>query len=1476
MSELSLPARYEAVACLGRGGGGEVWSVRDRHAGGRAALKVLASDASEREMAALVREAIALSGLEGLGVPRVLAFGRLGDGRPYLVRELVEGRSLDELITGRGSIDRILTALAAAADQLTVVHRSGLLHGDFKPANVIVTPSGDATLVDLGLAAPWREAGTEPEGLTPRYAAPELFQGRPLTVRAEIYALGVALLDALESTPKLADSKRARLQAVVNRATAGEPGSRFPSADEFAAALRTAAGLPRAERELEPGALWPVVGIESIAGALADEAAGLEPRAALRLVGPPGSGRSALLRRLAWSLGVSGTPTVWIDEHVAMSLPALEAELDAVDASRAWLLVDDAERLDAPSRERIERARSQGARLVLAGGEAFGTAKELQVPPLDAHAALELVRRAIPSLTESLFERVLEVSGRRPGELRRIVRALAAESVVTADEIERLSGATLAQSDAAPAEPLARAQHFLDRGRYVEAKSALDAAEGDPLLSAVCRARFFIGMGQPADALDALRGVEALAHAAEPAEVTKLWRLVLARSHFGLGHYDQAIALTGPLVDEAGALGAEALAFRGSALSFLGRTDDAMSDMQRAVERARSVDAPRAEAVALACLGVAMQRADRTEDARGAYEQGIVAAERASDAGMLATLQLNLAGLLKMRGDIAGAIERFEAAVDMGKRSGRRSTVRQALLNLANTDLYLGRLARARASIDALGTERDQLPATQVAQYLGLHADLDAKSHELDAAVEHYEQSAAAYERLERPHDAAEARLEGILAASRDEAPDLSLLRERFELARRALGDGPVHRPLARLAAGRIATLAGDEAEARRCFDEALSASREADQREWTWRALEARADLEEEGGQPMRARRDREEALAVLEEIAARLPRDLREVYWNDPRRRQLRELVQWELAGAATALAPLPKRSAADRISASLGRTSVTHISVTPLEQRLARILEVNGELAGELDVERLTARVTDYAVELVRAERGHVLLLEDDGTLSVHTSRSLAGDEPSAEFSRSIARTVITRGEPIVSSSAKDDSRLAGYASVHQLSLSSVACVPILSPSGGAIGALYVETRGKVTAQFEAELPMLRAYADQVAIAIETARLVTENRDRAEELERANAELEETQERLRELLGERTKKLNVARRQLRDARETLFSHFGYHNLVGTSDAMRRVYALIERVKDTDVPILITGESGTGKEVLAKAIHAASARSKSKFQGINCGAIPEHLLESELFGSVRGAFTGADRDRKGLLREGEGGSVLLDEIGEMPHKMQAGLLRVLQDKCVRPVGGTAEDPVDVRLMFATNRDLEALVSEGKFREDLYYRIHVVEVKLPALRERAEDIPQLVDHFLKIFAARYKRERGTLTRAAMRRLSNYHWPGNVRQLEHVLLNAWVLAEQPELDVADFDLPDAMQAQLRELRASDAPPAPAVRAPVSERMPSRATLSQHRRDERERIMRALQSCNWNRVRAAEVVGMPRRTFYRRLKEYGIQ
>jgi DNA-binding NtrC family response regulator len=501
---------------------------------------------------------------------------------------------------------------------------------------------------------------------------------------------------------------------------------------------------------------------------------------------------------------------------------------------------------------------------------------------------------------------------------------------------------------------------------------------------------------------------------------------------------------------------------------------------------------------------------------------------------------------------------------------------------------------------------------------------------------------------------------------------------------------------------------------------------------------------------------------------------------------------------------------------------------------------------------------------------AERGFVLLVGEDGVLEAQTARTRSGgDDPHARFSRSVAERVVEGGEPVVTISARDDKRLAEAVSVHQLMIQSIACVPIRGapPVGRTIGALYVETRLRPGVRFEHELPTLRAFADQAAIAIENARLLSENLTRADELARANVELAGARDEIARTLGKRTEQLAEARRDLKQVRAELRSHFGYGGLVGTSAPMRRLYAVIDRVKDTDVALLITGESGTGKEMVARVVHQAGPRGKKPFLGVNCGAIPANLLESELFGSVRGAFTSADHDRRGLFQEADGGTLLLDEIGEMPQKMQTGLLRVLQERQVRPVGGTKEEPVDVRVIAATHCNLEQMVAEGTFREDLFYRLHVVELRVPALRERAEDIPPLIDHLLSRLAARYRRDRKTVSREALRALCGFPWPGNVRQLEHLLLNAWLMSEGSEIGVDDLELPSSSPHARGNGEARRRQSSPA---------PSRAeTKADHKAAERERILGALAASNWNRAQAAKLIGVPRRTFYRRLREFGL-
>jgi two-component system response regulator AtoC len=308
-------------------------------------------------------------------------------------------------------------------------------------------------------------------------------------------------------------------------------------------------------------------------------------------------------------------------------------------------------------------------------------------------------------------------------------------------------------------------------------------------------------------------------------------------------------------------------------------------------------------------------------------------------------------------------------------------------------------------------------------------------------------------------------------------------------------------------------------------------------------------------------------------------------------------------------------------------------------------------------------------------------------------------------------------------------------------------------------------------------------------------------------------------------------------------------------FGGLIGTSRAMHVVYDLIRRVAATETTVLLSGESGTGKELVARALHELGGRTAARFVAINCAAMPGDLLESELFGHTRGAFTDAKEDRTGLFEQARHGTLLLDEIGEMPLEMQPKLLRVLQERSVRPVGGNESFPMTARIIAATNRDLEEEVEKRRFREDLFYRLNVVQIHIPPLRARGNDIVLLADHFLEKFAKRSGKPVSRFAPDARRKLLAYDWPGNVRQLENTIERAVALTQSPELQLQD--LPD---------RVLEFNSANSLREDVD--LEHTLTLAQV---EYRQVGRALQKFGGNKTRAAKALGVDRRTLYRMLE-----
>ncbi|HYB96239.1 MAG TPA: sigma-54 dependent transcriptional regulator [Vicinamibacterales bacterium] len=335
------------------------------------------------------------------------------------------------------------------------------------------------------------------------------------------------------------------------------------------------------------------------------------------------------------------------------------------------------------------------------------------------------------------------------------------------------------------------------------------------------------------------------------------------------------------------------------------------------------------------------------------------------------------------------------------------------------------------------------------------------------------------------------------------------------------------------------------------------------------------------------------------------------------------------------------------------------------------------------------------------------------------------------------------------------------------------------------------------------------------------------------------------------------DRATELLAERAQHERLKERVRDQYAFSNIIGKSKKMRELFELIDAVAESDANILIQGENGVGKELIANAIHVRSGRAKGPFIKINCAALPKELIESELFGYKKGAFTGATTDKVGLLELAAGGSLLLDEIGEMPLLLQTKLLRVLQEREYRPIGSDRLVKVDFRLICATNVDPEAAIKDGRLREDLYFRINTVALRVPPLRERTEDLPLLCAHFVEKFNSRYQKNVKGISPAAYHLLIRFRWPGNVRELENAIERAVLVAKSP--DVQPQDLPDSIRGD-------------AV-AEDTFTVPPHHTLAEI---ERMAVIQTLQRTNWNKQEAAQILGLYRPTLYSKIKKHHIK
>ena len=518
--------------------------------------------------------------------------------------------------------------------------------------------------------------------------------------------------------------------------------------------------------------------------------------------------------------------------------------------------------------------------------------------------------------------------------------------------------------------------------------------------------------------------------------------------------------------------------------------------------------------------------------------------------------------------------------------------------------------------------------------------------------------------------------------------------------------------------------------------------------------------------------------------------------------------------------------------------------------LAARYKRMLAVAKGLASERDLKKVLTVAVDAIVEFTSAERAFVWLGDAENG-SVPVARNVDQEhvrKPAGKLSRSILKRAIEEGQTVLTDNASEDSDFLGSASIGEMKLRSVICTPLVL-HGETIGAIYVDHRFRDAEFREEDMALLDEFRDLASIAIENAQLFEENQTQRKRLEELNEQLSKE-------VAEQNQEVESYRRKLRSLKPRDKYKFDYSAIIGSSPAIREVFSILDRVIPTEFPVLIQGESGTGKELVAQAIHQNGDRKDKPFLTENCGAVPESLLESELFGHVRGAFTGAERTRDGLFQQADGGTLFLDEIGEMSPTMQTKLLRALQEGEVRKVGATAVEKVDVRILSATNRDLREAVGEGTFREDLFYRLNVVGIRLPPLRERREDVETLLEFFLEKACEGSGRER-TFSAAALKILTAHTWPGNVRELQNEVKRLVALSD----DVIGPELLEGM-------RSGAASAAPTTRGSLA---------GQSLKDlERQAIVETLKLTGGNKAETAKRLGISRRALYDKIEKYGLK
>ena len=833
------------------------------------------------------------------------------------------------------------------------------------------------------------------------------------------------------------------------------------------------------------------------------------------------------------------------------------------------------------------------------------------------------------------------------------------------------------------------------------------------------------------------------------------------------------------------------------------------------------------------------------------YQKSLEVATAAGDHERINISGMNLSVVFQETGEFSMAISKYKEALAMAYQAQNLPVLARVYNNLGNIHRYLGVLEKAREYTEQSLELSDRLGLDQMrglnrmllGEILTYQGRWDEAGEMYDRANAIFDQQSAAEELVECDID----RVELLCAMDKlDGALELGL--EATDYCLRYKLDN--HRLRAILAtAGCLVRRdrEGDAADAAQLLEQAEDLITDEGNPELEWKLWSRYTCAHASLGEPEKAEATLRRAETALAEVKRKVPQEFQSVFFKRPDR----ERDMMEFARLSSRMAQLAE---------TIMPGGAPGVDMLKKQRWMSQLIQMNKRLLAQHDLEKLLETLIDVVVDLSGAERGFVILRARSG-LDVVVARNMDREvirRSRSKFSTSIAYEVLETGETVRLEDAIEAGDFREKESIMALRIRSVICLPIIGRSE-TIAAMYLDNRFKPSVFNESVVEMLKAFAEQAALAIENANLLQKYRATVEELEVSRAEVDRLNRQLEEkvrfqeaLLVQKTEEISRQREQLED-------RYQFASIVGRSRALSELFALMERVKETHVPVLVTGESGVGKELVARALHFSGPRRAARFVSINCAALPDTLLESELFGYVKGAFTDASEERKGLFSQADGGTLFLDEVGDMSLAMQAKLLRVLQEGEFAPLGSEQIITVDVRIVAATNRDLKQMAGTGAFRQDLYYRLDVVSVLVPPLRDRKDDIPLLTEHFLDLFAERNKVARPALSLEAARVLMSYDWPGNVRELQSVVMTAAVFAEQGTITLTSLNSKPEVFSE----------------SPGGARPMAGFDTLELKALERQAIIAALRRSGGNKQQAARILGISRRALYNKLEAYRI-